>query len=312
MSGDMHGVVVSLSNDLMGDVLASSASIGATTLTLGDVSDFDEAGGSLTIDGSVYFYDTIDLNADTIHLTSGLTAAGAVADAVNPWDNDNGVVVSERTALVTVDGQEDGDALSVDIDQSLASLLAQGTLAAGQSVSLTPDGDGFRLTAVHGKNNLVTQRSTSSALAWGTDIGGGLTCGIQVTPGGSTVRIHTTTDCRVKSADASTFMPILASAFTVSSDASLKTDVKKAPDALAVIAAAPAKVWRYKTDPKGTWRIGPMADDMPAHMVQVDDDGTLMLDLARQVGILWAAFGQQLEINKGLESRIAKLEKGDR
>lgn len=312
MSDDLHGAVVALSNRIMGDTLASSASIGATTLTLGDVSDFDEAGGYLLLDGVVYLYDTIDMVADTVHLTSGLTGAGVAADAVSLWDNDNGVVVSERTALVTVDGQEDGDPLTADIDQSLAPLLAQGTLAAGQSVTLTPDGDGFRLSGVHGKNNLVTQRSTSSALVWGTDIGGGLTCGIQVTPGGTTVRLHTSTDCRVKSADASAFMPILASAFTVSSDSRLKTDVKKAPDALAIIAGAPAKVWRYKTDPKGIWRIGPMADDMPAHTVQTDDDGTLMLDLARQIGILWAAFGQQLEINKGLQSRIVKLEKGDR
>jgi hypothetical protein len=307
-----HASLLSLSERTMGDAFDTAASIGATTLSLYDVSDFDEqVGGRVSIAGNLYTYDTVDMDADTIHLTTTLTTAAAVDDRVDIWDGDIGVPVTERVALVLLDEQADGDPVNVDVDYALAPLLARSTLSQGQSVSVVRDGDGYRMVAIHGKNNQQITRSDASALQIGREQDDGTIAGISVGPTGGIVRLQASQDARVKTPDQTTFIPILASAFTVSSDASVKTKPTAAPDALAIIAAAPSKTWRYKSDDPEVRRYGPVADDLPDTLALVDsEDGTLMIDLARQYGILWAAFGQQIEINQALSDRIAQLEKG--
>lgn len=307
----LHGSLVSVSERTLGDQLAVAASSGATTLFLNDVSYFDEDGGYAVVGSNIYAYDTADMVADSIHLTSGLVASAAVGDVVSLWDSDEGVVVSERIALVALE-DSDGDPINAVLDHSLTPLLATTTMAAGQSVSMRHDGAGYRLAEVHGKNNQALQRSTSSGLQVGVDMNDGTTAGLQITPGGTVVRLATNGDARVKTTDGTTFLPMLASAFTVSSDAALKTPPTKGPDALAIIAAAPAKHWRYKSDPKRVKRVGPMADDLPEWLQQVDpEDGTLGIDLARQSGLHHRAIEQLLARIEALETELDKL-KGKR
>lgn len=314
---DLHGTLVALTERTMGDEFEVAASAGATTLTLTDVSDFDEDGGRLTIAGTVYVYDSADMEADTVHLTTGLAASTAVGDRVDLWDFDTGDVVAERVALVSVNDQ-DGDPVSAVIDHSLTPLLIQATFAAGQSVTMTSDGDEYRLTAVHGKNQQATLRTNAATgMQMGVDDYAGNVYGITAAPGGTVVRAGTLGDFRVKTPDGATYMPILASAFTISSDPELKTTPTPAPDALSIIEAAPAFSWRYLSDDTKVQRVGPLADEVQAAAhwaaeVDTEDGGTLGLDLARMNGILWAAFGQQIEINQALEARIADLEKGAR
>lgn len=309
----MHAVLVSVSEATAGGAFDASASTSATTLSLYDVSDFDEAGGSVLINGTVYVYDAVDMDADTIHLATGLTAGVSVDDRADLWDTDYSVRMTEYTALVTVDGQQDGDPLTVDVDHSLSTLLAAGTFASGQSVTVLEDGDGYTLTKVHGKNNQGTQRSDNAGLSYGVDMGDGTVAGLQVNPSGTTVRVSTLTEARVKTPDALTFKPILASAFTVSSDSKVKTKPTTAPDALAIIAGAPAKHWRYLTDEAGVQRIGPMADDLPdwmQHLIVEDDPAETHLgtDLARANGVLWRAVEQLAEMNRDLTARVEALE----
>ena len=303
---EIHASLLSLSEQALGDAFDTAASSGATTLSLYDVSDFDEDGGWVLVGGSAYAYDSVDMDADTLHLTSGLSAAAAVDDRADVWDPEGNVAVTERTALVTVDGQDDGDPLSVDVDHALAPLLVQQTLSAGQSVSVIRDGVGHRMVAVHGKNIQGLQRSDDATLWIGQDDGSGNVYGLIVALGGTVVRVGTLGDFRVKTPDAATYMPILASAFTVSSDSAVKTTPTRAPDALAIIEAAPAKCWRYLTDADDVKRIGPMANDLPDWMQQVieEADGSSHLgsDMARLVGVLWQANAQLL-------ARIEKLEK---
>lgn len=304
MAEEIHGAVISVTDRNMGDEFAVAASSTATTLFLTDVSDFAEEGGWVLINGVSYAYDVVDMDADTIHLTAGLAGSAAVGDRVDIWDADNGVVVSERYALVATDDQDDGDNINAAVDHSLAPLLPQTTLATGQSVSLIKDGAAHRVVAVHGKNSGGIQRSTQAAYQMGIDDNAGNVFGIIVTPGGSVVRAATGGDFRVKSADGTTFLPALASAFTVSSDPALKTPPTEAPDALTIIADAPSQAWRYKTDDDDVQRIGPMATDLPEWLQQADpEDGTLGVDLARMVGVLWKACSQ-------LATRVDELEKG--
>lgn len=310
---DVHGTLTTLTERTMGDAFDTAASSGAQTLSLYDVSDFDEDGGSVLIGGSVYLYDTVDMDADTIHLTTGLLGAAAVDDTVELWDPDNLVVVSERVALVTVDDQEDGDGITADVDYSLSPLLAQSTLTAGQSVSLTRDGTGYRLTAVHGKNNAALNRSTTGYLQYGEDNYDGTVTGLEVDTTASPVVVRLVGQSgggvKVQQSDRSTYLAIRASAFTVSSDPATKTDRQPAPDALAIIEAAPAATWRYLTDDDNVTRVGPYADDLASvapWMVGEDpQDGHLDVDLARMVGVLWTAVAQ-------LAARIDELEKGAR
>lgn len=309
MGDETHGALLSIATRTMGDQLDTAASSGATTLSLEDVSDFDEEnGGFVAVNGTTYAYNSVDMVADTIHLTTGLTATAAVGDRVDIWDGDTGVVVSELTALVMVDGQ-DGDPIAAAVDHSLTPLLAAATLAAGQSVSIAKDGAGHRLTEVHAKNNQILNRSSAAGIQMGIDQADGTVTGVTVTSAGS-VFLGTLISARVTSPDGVTFKPILASAFTVSSDAALKTKPTAAPDALAIIKAAPAKHWRYKTDGRDVKRIGPMAGDLPDWLAQVDEtDGTLGLDLARQSGLHHRAIEQLIELVDDLKAEIAELKK---
>jgi hypothetical protein len=307
---EIHGRLVSLTQVTQGSALDLAASTGSTILSLYDASDFDEDGGSVQVNGVVYAYSSADMDSDTIHLTTGLTSAAAVDDRVDIWDADELLVVTERIALVTLDDQQEGDPLSVEVDHSLHAMLARETLAAGQSVSLLPDGESYRLVAVHGKNNQNTLKSNAATalgsqacVQMGLDQGDGTVIGVEAEYGGSAVRIVSNTDVRVKSPDRSAYHPVLASAFTVSSDPAVKTRPTAPPDALEIIRQAPAAHWRYLTDDADVKRLGPMADRLPEWLAQRDEEDGLMLDLARQNGVLWRAVEQLLDRIERLEGR---------
>jgi len=166
--GDPHGILASLSQRVVGDLADATASIGAVFVSVYDACDFDEDGGWLTINGTAYRYLSVDMETDTIALGTPLTAAVSIDDAVSLWDVDNAVIVTENTALVQVDGQDDGDPILAVIDHALTPLLAQGTFVAGQSVSLTRDGEEHRVTAVHGRTDTGTVISGAATLYSGT------------------------------------------------------------------------------------------------------------------------------------------------
>lgn len=168
---DIHGYIVALTERTMGDTFIASAGIGVQTLALQDTSDFDESGGFCLVGGTVYTYDSADLAADTVHITTGLTAGANVGDRVDIWDADNALVVSERVALVSVDDQ-DGDPVSATIGHSLQPLLAQGTLAEGQSVSMLqePDSEEWIVEKVHAKSNPGVEVSRAATIYSGSGV----------------------------------------------------------------------------------------------------------------------------------------------
>lgn len=108
---------------------------------------------------------------------------------------------------------------------------------------------------------------------------------------------------RAQDGNAATFIPIRASAFTVSSSRAVKQDITDLPfDALAAVRAALPQSWRYRDDHStdSNQHVSPMADDLPSEIVQADDDD-LAVDLRDLVGVLWAAVGQ-------LAAQVEKLE----
>jgi hypothetical protein len=99
--------------------------------------------------------------------------------------------------------------------------------------------------------------------------------------------------------DAAAYVPLRASAFNVSSSVLFKRDVEPAGfDPVEVIKAAPAYSWRYRKEhaEDSAVHIGPMAEDLPAELV--NDDG---IDLRDLVGVLW-------EANRALIARVEALE----
>jgi len=99
------------------------------------------------------------------------------------------------------------------------------------------------------------------------------------------------------------FGPIKASDFVNTSSLEAKRDIVDARDELdplQVIRAARGRRFRYKTDPvDGPPRFGVIAEELPDQLRRFTPDGKggveLSVDLASQVGVLWAAINQLLD-----------------
>jgi hypothetical protein len=98
-----------------------------------------------------------------------------------------------------------------------------------------------------------------------------------------------------------------ASSFRIGSDLSLKDDVEDIDfDAIETIVAAPSQKWKLKGDKtkqgnNAPWHFGPMANDLPPVLRQIDDNGIAKIDLGSMIGILWAGV-------KDLAQRVDELE----
>jgi hypothetical protein len=146
-----HAVVKGVHVEVLGDTIASAASIGATTLTVRDVADFDEDGGYLRLNDVVLEYLSCDDDASTIQLATALTAAAAVDDKVDAWDNANGQPATLHKADVDQIDGFDGFA-TVVVSQSIAHALSQDMRdGTGESVTLKREGAELRVVEVHGR-----------------------------------------------------------------------------------------------------------------------------------------------------------------
>jgi hypothetical protein len=110
------------------------------------------------------------------------------------------------------------------------------------------------------------------------------------------------------------YQPIVAQAFTLSSQRSLKHDITDI-DPLALVEDAPSTMWKYddEIETSDHWHIGPMADDLPAELRRVvkgeeDNDGHMGLDLATIAGIAWEGVRQLSKRQRQLNARIKALE----
>lgn len=72
MNQTITGTIGSVTQMVACDVLVTDAMTGTTVLQVGDVADFDEAGGHLAIDETVYAYTAIDDDTSTITLAAPL------------------------------------------------------------------------------------------------------------------------------------------------------------------------------------------------------------------------------------------------
>lgn len=103
-NGDIvHGTVASVDAIPLGSELAAAANVGDTLLTVVDVADF-WAGTRLNLNGVVYPYTTVDDTAQTVLLSTPVTTAGVVSDAVQVWDNRANLPAVTTEATVIAQG----------------------------------------------------------------------------------------------------------------------------------------------------------------------------------------------------------------
>lgn len=115
----------------------------------------------------------------------------------------------------------------------------------------------------------------------------------------------------VQNAGLASYIPIRASAFTVSSLRATKERIHDLPwSALDVIDAAPVHRWRYKEEHAGdrNYHISPMADDLPEELVirGNDDEYDVAVDQRDLVGVLWAAVQELRAEVADLKARLGK------
>lgn len=114
---DEYGTVLEVATTNLSTALAVDAAAGATVIVLADTDLFEDLVGQVYIDGSVYSYEAVDREADTITLLTGLTVA-ATADStlveIYP-------PAPKRTAMVEF-GIEEGEAVRVTIPHFFSGL----------------------------------------------------------------------------------------------------------------------------------------------------------------------------------------------
>lgn len=138
------GRVLAVEQRPLGSLLDGAHTAGATTILVEDCADFDDTyGGQLVIDGLTYTYTSLDDEASTITLATGLAADTDDAAQVLLLDPLTGATSTEWLAQVTVDGIDPGDSLEATIRSSLVDRLPEGLRGiTGENVELQWDETG--------------------------------------------------------------------------------------------------------------------------------------------------------------------------
>lgn len=128
---------------------------------------------------------------------------------------------------------------------------------------------------------------------------------------GSLVFPYGTAEARIRDGSNAAYIPIRASAFTVTSTREAKQDITDLDwPAVDVVLRAPAQRWRYRPEHADPERIhfGPMAEDLPAELVDHGDLDVPGVNQADLLGVAWAAIGELAEQNRALTARVDALE----
>lgn len=146
-----QGHVLAVTLEKLGDELAAAASAGATSLTVKDIADFDELGGTLSINGQIIAYTSADDDTNVVELGGTLDASAVAGDDVFIWDLNYATVVTDLVAQVQVDGDIDGDPHECSVEFKLVKDLVGGIRGLiGESVLIEEEDDDWRVIDVLG------------------------------------------------------------------------------------------------------------------------------------------------------------------
>lgn len=134
MASEEYGAVIEVSTTNLGAVFAVAAIVGATAITLDDVSPFEELGGQVYIAGTTYYYTAVDADLNTMTLLTGLvTAATADETRVEIYPP-----APHRTAMVAF-GIEEGEAVRVTIPHFFSGMPDGVRTAEAQEIALVEE-----------------------------------------------------------------------------------------------------------------------------------------------------------------------------
>lgn len=144
------GLIHSAQSATSGGYLAADAALSATSLVVDSILDFNEDGGSLTLNGVTYTYTAANSATFNITLATGLTGAALTQDRVDVTP-----VVVEKTALVMVPNTE--DALTVLVPHALMDRVPEGIREEGarETVLFDKVDDRFVITDILGKRPVI-------------------------------------------------------------------------------------------------------------------------------------------------------------
>lgn len=162
MTKTRHGIVSSVRADILGDSLATAftatTTTGPSTLSVYDVADFAEEGGTLVVGPFTVDYTGVDDDTGTITLAAPIHAASGsvtvdVDTEVQIYDETNGqLAVRYYAAVSSIDGSsaEPVDAL---VDQGLVHALVQASRGpgSGESVLLAYDDSQLKVVGLTGR-----------------------------------------------------------------------------------------------------------------------------------------------------------------
>jgi hypothetical protein len=115
----MQGIVLNVNEAPSGDELNAAALLGATTVTLVNIQDFNSTTGQVEIDGNIYAYSNLDPTTFIMTLTTGLIADVDAGTRINLYP-----YVVEKWA--TVELQANDDAVLALVPHSLWDRLGEG------------------------------------------------------------------------------------------------------------------------------------------------------------------------------------------
>lgn len=124
-----QGTILEVNTAPAGDELADNAALGATTLTLVGVSDFDAAGGQVEIGGYIYTYSAVNATTLQMTLTAGLVGALDAGERVNVYPT-----VTEKWAMV--EALVDDDVILALVPHGLWDRLDDGVRDPGEQESI--------------------------------------------------------------------------------------------------------------------------------------------------------------------------------
>lgn len=171
-----NGRVVSIDVRILGNVLAVDAAGGASTITVEDSIEFDEAGGQLLLNGIVYGYSTKDDATDVITLAGTLNAAAVEGDEVAVYSPTYQAAASEKVAQVALLGEHGNtDTIQATVALHLVDKLAEGIRGGqGEAVKLELTGNGWELIDVLGQSEKPNSVSGARDSSVATTVGAGV------------------------------------------------------------------------------------------------------------------------------------------
>jgi hypothetical protein len=144
--GRIHDVRITY----LGGHLAADAAAGATVLTMEDSLDFNQYGGTISLNGVQYGYSSTDYDLEQVTLTTGLVAPAAAGDRVDVLP-----LSVQKVAAVVINDTD--DAVTVRVPHALADKIPEGIREPGEreSVEIIYEGTEFVIRDVLGKSAVI-------------------------------------------------------------------------------------------------------------------------------------------------------------